>query len=59
MIWVIKYLIEASEDFMFFVKIKIGMIDRRLISNPTQAPTHEEAEIEIKVLIIKIRKDDI
>jgi len=56
-IWVIKYLIVASEDRMFFLKIKIGIIDNKLISKPTHAPNQEDAEMEMKVLEIKNIKE--
>lgn len=55
--WIIKYLIAASVIFVLFLKIKIGKILIILISSPSQAVTHDEAEMTMKVLARSINKN--
>lgn len=58
-VWEEKYFIIASEENLLLNLNKIGMIDKRFISNPIHIPIHEEAEIEINVLKIKKLKNTI
>lgn len=53
---VIKYLIEASEEFILLLLFIRGIIDSKLISKPIHIPNHEYEEIEIIVLIINVVK---
>lgn len=39
--WIKKYLIEASEEKELFFILINGIKDKRLISNPIQAPSQE------------------
>lgn len=52
--WIRKYFIEESEDKILFLSFSRGINDKRLISNPIQAPIHEFDEIVIIVLEIRI-----
>lgn len=45
-------------DIRFVVLIIKGINDNRLISNPIQAPNQELDEIVIKVLLIKVKKNN-
>lgn len=54
-----KYFKEASVDKELFVLIIRGINDNKLISKPIHAPSHEFAEIEIKVPIINVKKNSI
>lgn len=51
---VMKYLIDDSADKILFCLFINGIIDRRLISNPSHIPNHEYDEMEIIVLIINV-----
>lgn len=54
-VWIKKYLREASElSILFELEIR-GINLKRLISNPIQQPNQELDEIEIKVLKNKIK----
>lgn len=57
--WTKKYFKEASEENKFLEFEIKGIKLNKLISNPIQHPIHEFAEIEIKVLKIKIKKKNI
>lgn len=39
--WVIKYFIADSEEYIFFVDLNRGIIERRLISSPIHIEIHE------------------
>lgn len=56
--WVIKYFREASEEKRFFLLFIRGIIDRRLISNPSHIPIQVMDEIEIKdPIIIEVKNN--
>lgn len=53
--WVKKYFKAASvENWLFLLDIR-GIKDKRLISNPIQAPNQVEAEMVIKVPITRVQ----
>lgn len=54
---VIKYLIDDSVLKGFLFTFMRGIMDRRLISSPTQIPSQEEDEIEISLPIIKVTEN--
>lgn len=55
--WVIKYFIEDSDEYIFFVELNKGIIESKLISNPIHILNQEYDEIEIKVpKIIELKK---
>jgi hypothetical protein len=55
-----KYLMAASDAAWLGLEAKIGIKLMRLISRPSQAVTHEEADMAIKVpMPVKMRKRDI
>lgn len=55
MAWTRKYFNEASEEIILFELEMRGINLKRLISNPIQHPIQELAEIEIKVLNIRMK----
>lgn len=56
-VWVKKYLIDASEEYIFLYIENNGITEIILISNPIHIPSQEYEEIEIKVPIIMVRKN--
>jgi len=54
--WIKKYLSAASDEYwLFLVEIR-GIKDKRLSSNPTQAPNQEEEEAARTVPNNKVKK---
>lgn len=53
--WIIKYLIEDSEDIKLLFLIIKGIKDNKLISNPIQILNHELAEIVMIVPKVNIK----
>lgn len=56
-VWVKKYLIEASEEYIFLYIENNGIIEIMLISRPIHIPSQEYEEIEIRVPIIIVKKN--
>lgn len=57
-VWVIKYFNVDSEDSILFFFIR-GMIDKRLISKPSQTPIHENDDTEINVPKTNVKVNNI
>lgn len=47
--WVMKYLIEASDEYISVFLERRGIIEIRLISRPIHIPIHEYDDKEIRV----------
>lgn len=55
--WIRKYLRADSEEYWLFLEEIRGIKDKRLSSSPTQAPNHEDEEIDKVVPISKVNKN--
>lgn len=58
-VWERKYFKDDSDEYMFFVELNKGIIDKRLISKPIHIPIQEYEEMAINVPIIIVFKNKI
>ena len=56
--WVKKYFKAASDDKVLLLLIINGINDNKLISSPIQALNHELDEMEIRVPLTKVNKNN-
>lgn len=58
-VWERKYFKDDSDEYIFFVELNKGIIDKRLISKPIHIPIQEYEEMAINVPIIIVFKNKI